>query len=192
MKGHFPDENIKPTPSDKDKWMSTIIKVSAVILVILSIILLIIGLMPHDRVEPTDKTLQGGYSQCYTRIEAKKGDILEMEYEIDGADVAFYLTYGEPWSPGSTDYIEKIEHASSARLQINLDNSGYYYLNFNCNDPSNTGGFNVDLTYKIMDRYSPMHIMFSVLSLVGALILTIIYLWLKKRPSQMERDYIRL
>ncbi|UCG68702.1 MAG: hypothetical protein JSV09_12995 [Thermoplasmata archaeon] len=192
MKGYYPDEDIKSTPSEKKEWMNIIIKVLAIILVVLSMILLIWGLIPHDRVDPTNKTLQGGYTGCYTGVEAKKGDILEIKYYIDGADVTFYLTYGQAWSPGSNDYVKKIEHASSARFQVDIDKSGIYYLNFNCNDPSSSGSFDVDLTYKIMDRYSPIYIVFSVISLVGALILTVIYLWLKKRPPRSDRDYIRL
>jgi hypothetical protein len=192
MKGYYQEEDIKHTPKERDKLMGKIIKLTAGILVILSLILLIFGLMPHERVEPTEKSLQGGYTQCYSSIEAKKGDILEIEYEIDGADVTFYLTYNQPWSTGSEDYIEKIEHASSARLQVIIEKSGFYYLTFNCNDPSTSGSFNVDLTYRILDRYSPLYIMLSVLLLVVALVLTIIYLWQKKRPPKSDRDYIRL
>ena len=191
MRMNYLEVEQEPVKGDKTRTLGLIIKIFAIVLVILSIVLLIYGLIPHDRVETTDTTLSGGVG-CYKRILANKGDILVVDFELDVNDVSFYLTYGGAWCEGNHDYLEKKDHVRSGHLQINIDKSGYYYLNFESNDPSSSSSFHVDLSYKIMDRFSPLHIILGIASLIGGLILTLKYHLFKKKPSDIESDYIRL
>lgn len=186
---HFDDED-ESEVSAKIRRIRIVVKVSAIVLVVLSLVLLIYGLIPHDRVV-SHKSLQGGYVGIYYGIPANKGDIMVIDYEVTGSDTAFYLTYDEAWSEGNQDYIEKRDHARIGHFEVDVERTGLYYLNFESNDPSSSASFNVDLGYKIKDRYSPLHIVLGASALAAALILTFIYLWLKK-ASILERKYIRL
>ncbi len=115
-----------------------------------------------------------------------------MDYTVIGNDVSFYLTYDQAWCEGNHDYLEKKDHVRSGHLKIDIDKSGEYFLNFESNDPSSSSSFYVDLSYKIMDRYSPLYIILGIALLIGGLILTLKYYLLKKKPSDIESDYIRL
>jgi len=185
-------DDLETTAKSKSKLIGTIIKILAVVLIIVSIILLLYGLMPHERVSVKNKTLEGGHVGCYSGILADKGDILVIDFVVEGSDVAFYLTYGQAWCEGNYDALEQKDHVRSGHLKINIEKTGYYYLSFESNDPSSSSSFSVDLSYEIMDRYSPLHIVLGIASLVGGLILTIIYTWVKKRPTVLETEYIRL
>ncbi len=179
------------SPDPKIHRIGIILKALALILVVVSVILLVYGLIPNERIA-SHRDL-GGYSGSSSTIEANKGDIMVIDYEVDGNDVAFYLTYGESWDSGNHDYIEKKDHARFDHFEINVKKSGLYYLNFVNNNPSTSGGFTVDLNYIIMNRYSPLHIIFGVAALVIGLVLTIIYLRFEKRPPILESDsFIRL
>jgi len=181
----------EPPKRDKTRTTGLIIKVFAIVLVILSIVFLIYGLIPHDRVETTDTSLSGGVG-CYKRILANEGDILVVDFTVVGNDVSFYLTYEQAWCEGNRDYLEKKDHVRSGHLQINIEKSGEYYLNFENNDPSSSSSFYVDLSYKIMDRFSPLYIVLGIALLIVGLILTLKYHSIKKKPSDIESDYIRL
>jgi hypothetical protein len=191
MRMNYFDDDLESTKRDKTSTLGLLIKVFAIVLVVISLIFLIYGLIPHDRVPTTHTTLSGGVG-CYKGIPANEGDIMVVDFDVEGNDVSFYLTYGECWSEGNHDYLEKKDHVRSGHLQINIDKTGDYFLNFENNDPSSSSSFNVDLSYKVMDRYSPLHIILGIAFLGGGLILTIIYLWLKKKPSAKEPEYIRL
>lgn len=184
------DDEPEPVKRDKNLTLGIIIKIFAIVLIILSIILLIYGLIPHDRVETTHAKLTGGVA-CYKGIPANKGDIMVVDFTVEDNYVSFYLTYGEAWCDGNYDYLEKKEHVRSGHIEINIEKSGEYFLNFESNNPSSPS-FNVDLSYKIMDRYSPLHIILGAITLATGLILTIIFLWLKKKPTAIESEYIRL
>ena len=152
-----------------------IFKVLALILIVISIILVVFGLLPHDRVPLTDKQLPGGYLGCASTIEANKGDIVIMDYEIEeGTNVDFYLTYAESWRNGNHDYIEKNEHDESGHFEIDIEKSGTYFLNFENSNPSSSEQFPVSLSYKVMNRYSPAHVVFGVILFAVGLILTLI------------------
>lgn len=192
MRMNYIEVEQEPPKRDKQRTLGLIIKIFAVVLVILSIIFLIYGLIPHDRVETTHKTLQGGYVGCYKGIPANEGDILEVDFTVVGNDVSFYLTYEQAWCEGNHDYLVKRDHVRSGNLQINIEKSGEYFLNFESNDPSSSSSFYVDLSYKIMDRFSPLYIILGIAFLIGGLILTLKYHSFKKKPSDIESDYIRL
>lgn len=192
MRTNHYEDDLDTTAKSKSKIIGTIIKIIAVVLIIVSIILLLFGLMPHERVSVKNKTLEGGYVGCYSGISADKGDILIIDFVVEGSDVAFYLTYGQAWCEGNHDALEQKDHVRDGHLEINIEKTGYYYLNFESNDPSSSTSFNVDLSYKIMDRYSPLHIVLGMASLGGGLILTIIYTWVRKKPAVLEPEYIRL
>ncbi len=179
-------------PGTKNRALSLILTILTVILIVLSIVFIVYGLIPRERVPVSDKPLQGGSISCASTIEAYKGDILVIDYTVYGKDVAFYLTYDELWGEGNNDYIEKIDYASSDHIEIEVKNSGFYWVNFEAYEPSSPETFSVDLSYKVMSRYSPLHIVLGVASLVMAIILIIVSHWVKKRPSKQERDYIRL
>ncbi len=182
----------EPVKRDKKRTLGLIIKIFAIVLVILSIILIIYGFIPHDRVPTTRKTLQGGNVAIYYGIPVKESDILVVDFMVEGNDVSFYLTYEQAWSEGNRDYLLKKDHVRTGEMQINIEKSGYYYLNFESNDPSSSSSFQVDLSYKVMDRYSPLHILLGIVCLIGGLLLTLQYHLLKKKPSDIESDYIRL
>lgn len=190
---HHHDENSATPPPKKGK-IGALLKILALIFVVLAIILLIYGLIPHEKFSVSDENKQGGYSGCATSILAKKGDIMIVDYEVQGGDVTFYLTYNELWKGEGQDYIIKRENTITGHLEMDIEKSGFYYLNFENNDPSQYDTFNVNLSYKVMSRYSPMYIIMGVVSLVIAFALIILGAKLKKRPIVVveEEPYIRL
>lgn len=190
MRMNYIEVEEEPVKRDKTRTSRLIVKIFAIVLIILSIVFLIFGLIPQDRVEKTDTTLSGGVGS-YKMILVNEGDILVVDFVVDGNDVSFYITYGGAWIDGNRDYIVKKEHVRSGHLQINIENSGEYFLNFENNDPSSSS-FNVDLSYKIMDRFSPFYIILGIASLIGGLILYLKYHLMKKKPSEIDSDYIRL
>ncbi|UCE73099.1 MAG: hypothetical protein JSV56_08645 [Methanomassiliicoccales archaeon] len=181
------------TPSDKTKIIKFILKFIAIDFLILSIILIVFGLMPHEKIVVNNKPLQPVEIACSHAIELDKGEILVIDYVVQGKDVAFYLTYGDPWQEGNYAYLVKRDHAGNDHIELDAEKSGFYYLNFESNDPSTTGTFSVDLSYKIMDRYSPMYVILGGTSLSFGVLFTILYLWLKKKSAGDEEDeYIRI
>ena len=98
MRMNYIEVEQEPIKRDKKRSIGLIIKIFAMVLVILSIILLIYGFIPHDRVPTTHKTLQGGNVACYSGISVKKSDILVVDFMVEGNDVSFYLTYEQAWS----------------------------------------------------------------------------------------------
>jgi hypothetical protein len=157
-----------------------------------SILLIILGLIPQDKLIVKDKQLQPVEIGISESIELDKGDILILDYAVEGKDAAFYLTYGDPWSAGNQNYIEKKDHARLDHFEIEAENSGFYYLNFQTNDATSSGTFQVTLDYRVQSRFSPIYIFFGIVSLVIGLALTIFYTWLKKSPHVLEDEYIRI
>lgn len=183
--GHYNKES-------KNRKSRTVIKILAVIFVVIAIILIVIGLMPSDRIPRTDRELQGGYLNCFTGIYAEKGDILVIDYTVYGSDVAFYLTADESYCEGNLDYIEKSDHAVNDHFEVNVEKSGYYYMSFESNEPSNTETFTVELSYKLMNTYSPLHLIGGVMSLACGLVFTILFFVLRKRDVVPVQEYIRI
>jgi hypothetical protein len=172
---HYPHEQ-----SGKIRATRITLKIIAIILIILSIVLIIWGLLPHEKIVQNSDL--GGPVACFQGIEAEKGDILVIDYVIEGIDVNFYLTYDRCWQEGNVDPIVEKEHARNDHFEVEITKSGNYYMNFEKSGSSNQGTFDVDLNYKIMDKYSPLHIALGVVCLVVAFILIIISVKLKHYP----------
>ncbi len=164
----------------KIRVIRIIILICAIILIVLSVVLLIWGLIPHDKVVQSNN-LENEMA-CFWGIPADKDDILVIDYIVEGIDVNFYLTYDKCWQEGNVDPIVEKEHARSDHFEVEITKSGYYYMNFESNDPSSQGKFYVDVNYKIMDKYSPLHIAFGVVCLIVAFILIVISVKLKHFP----------
>lgn len=178
-------------PKESSGKLRFIIRLIAIILVVVSILLIIYGLIPYEKVS-SSRILQGGIS-CSSGIDVNEGDILIIDFDVDGPDIDFYLTYERPFDEDEPDYVEKVEHATSEHLEVNIKKSGYYYFNFGCNDPSSSQGFTVDLTYKILGRYSLVYILLGVIFLAVGLVLTMLQHFLKKGPLLSDQDqYIRI
>ncbi len=187
----FNDDGTHPSEVKRRK-KRTILKGLALIMIIVGILLLIFGLLPQERVVVSNKQLQGGYINCFSAIDANEGDILVIDYSIEGPDVTFYLSYEEPCSEDNRDYIEKRDHARNDHLEIDIETTGTYYFTFERNDPASSESFYVDLSYKIMDRYSPVYIILGIMFIILGIVLLIANLILKRRGQDMERDYIRI
>lgn len=192
MQPYHPNDDSAFAPRKKNRAILPLFKILAVVLIAISILLLIYGLIPHERTSVSDESIQGGCLGCASTIYAKKGDILILDYEVTGGDVNFYLTFDESWRSGNRDYIVKKDHAVDDHREIEIENSGYYYLNFESNDPDSSVSFNVNYSYKLLDKYSPLYIILGVISLVCAFILIIIGGKLKRKPLVVETEYIRI
>jgi hypothetical protein len=178
-------------PSKKNKTFGRIIKIAALNFLILSILLIILGLLPTTKyaVSKEFQEVPVGFSQA---VELEKGEVLVIDYSVEGKDSAFYLTYATPWSSGNRDYIEKTDHAGLDHFEVEADKTGFYYMNFQSNDPSSQGTFQVDLEYKVVDRFTPTYIILGITALIVGLGLALFYMWWKKKPHMLEDDYIRL
>ena len=77
-------------------------------------------------------------------------------------------------------------------LEYEAERTGFYYLNFETNDPSTTGTFQVDIEYKIITRFTPTYIIMGITALIVGIGLALFYLWWKKKPHMLEDEYIRL
>ncbi len=97
-------QQMEPThkPPGEHRIIAQAARVCAVIFIVLSIILIIIGLLPHDRIVVENREFTDGFSYGYA-IEVNKGDILIIDYELDGNDAAFYLTYTSSFQQGNRD-----------------------------------------------------------------------------------------
>jgi hypothetical protein len=184
--------HIEVKPSKKNKRIRLLIRLIALNFIIWSILLIILGLMPQDKLVVENKELQPVEIGISESVELEKGEILILDYSLEGKDAAFYLTYGDPWSSSNQEYLEKKDHASLDHFEIEAENSGFYYLNFQSNDVSSSGTFQVTMSYKVQSRFSPIYIFFGIVSLVIGLALTIFYVWLKKSPHVLEDEYIRI
>jgi preprotein translocase subunit SecG len=191
MQPPYHEPVIQGKPSKKNKTFGRIIKIMAFVLLILSIVFIILGLMPQTKYE-VSKPLQPVEVGSSHAVDLEKGEILVLDYSVEGKDAAFYLTYGDPWDPGNGDYIEKKDHASIDHFEIEAENSGLHYLNFQSNDPSSHGTFQVDLHYKVMSRFTPTYIILGITFLIVGLGLALFYLWWKKKPHMLGDEYIRL
>jgi hypothetical protein len=187
-----PEHEIEVQPSKKNKRFGRIIKLMALNFLVLSILLIILGLLPQNKVVVSDYALQPVEVATSSAIEMEKGEILVIDYSVEGKDAAFYLTYGESWASGNHDYIAKRDHANLDHFEIDAEKTGFYYLNFESNNPSTQGTFQVTLSYKIMTRFTPLYIIYGVTALIVGMGLAIFYLWWKKKPHMMGDEYIRL
>ncbi|UCE37293.1 MAG: hypothetical protein JSW00_17750 [Thermoplasmata archaeon] len=193
MEPIYLDEENAPEKDSKNNKLGLVLKAIAMIMLILSLVLLAYGLIPQEKFPPRSKHLQGGNTGCFTRIDANEGDILIIDYTVVGTDVSFYLTYGESWCEGNYDYIVKSDSARDDHFEVNIKETGYYYLSFERNEVSNTDSFEVDLSYKILSRFSPLYLVLGAICLIIGIVLTVIYLVLKRKPSLSEEDsYIRI
>ena len=159
MRPPYVEPEIEVKPSKKNITLGRIIKILALVFLILSITFIILGLMPQTKYG-VKKPLQPVEVATSHAVDLQKGEILVLDYSVEGKDASFYLTYSVPWSAGSGDYIEKNDHAVVDHLEYEADKTGFYYLNFESNDPSTSGTFQVDLEYQpsetITDRL-PLH-----------------------------------
>lgn len=184
---------IEVKPSKKNKRFGTLIKLMALNFLVLSILLIVLGLVPQQKPGGvSDYPLQAVEVGTSHAVDIEKGEILIIDYSVEGKDAAFYLTYGDSWSSGNHDYIVKKDHATIDHFEIDVDKTGFYYLNFESNTPSSQGTFQVTLSYKILTRFTPFYIISGITSLLVGLGLTIFYLWWKKKPHMLEDEYIRL
>jgi hypothetical protein len=191
MRMDYYQEPSTPPPKEPSGKLRQIIRIIAIVLVVVSIILIIYGLIPYEKVS-NNRTLQGGLS-CSSGIDVDEGDILVIDFEVDGPDVDFYLTFEQPYNEDNQEYIEKVEHATNEHLEVNIKKSGFYYFNFGCDQPSSSNGFIVDLNYKILGRYSLVYILLGVIFLAIGLVLTMLQHFLKKGPLLSDQDqYIRI
>lgn len=178
-------QHVKPArePINVKKLISQTTKVFAVIFIILSIILIIIGLLPHDRIVVKNREFTDGFSYGYA-IDANKGDILIIDYELTGNDAAFYLTYGSSFQQGNQDYILVREHAYNNHFEHDVKKSGMYWLNFESNavTATNPGLFSVKLSYRIMSRYSPTYVGYGIISLIIGVLMIITYSRVREKP----------
>lgn len=193
MHPEHPEHGIEVQPSKKNKRFGTLVKLMALNFLILSILLIVLGLIPQQKPGGvSDYALQAVEVGTSHAVDIEKGEILIIDYSVEGKDTAFYLTYGESWSSGNHDYIEKKDHATIDHFEVDIDKTGFYYLNFESNAPSSQGTFQVTLSYKILTRFTPFYIISGITSLLVGLGLTIFYLWWKKKPHMMEDEFIRL
>jgi hypothetical protein len=184
---------IEVKPSKKNKRFGTLVKLMAVNFLILSILLIVLGLIPQQKPGGVDEyPLQPVEVGTSHAVDIEKGEILIIDYSVEGKDASFYLTYGNSWSSGNHDYIVKKDHATIDHFEVDIDKTGFYYLNFEGNPSSPQGTFQVTLSYKILTRFTPFYIISGITSLLVGLGLTIFYLWWKKKPHMMEDEYIRL
>jgi hypothetical protein len=191
MRMDYYQEPETPPTKEPSGRLRMIIRIIAIVLVVVSIILIVYGLIPYEKVS-NDRTLQGGIS-CSSGVDVDEGDILVIDFTVDGPSVDFYLTFEQPYDEDDNGYVKKIEHATDEHLEVNIEKSGFYYFNFGCNEPSSSQGFLVDLNYKILGRYSLIHILLGVIFLVVGLVLTMLQHFLKKGPLLSEQDqYIRI
>jgi hypothetical protein len=191
MRPPYKEPEIEVKPSKKNINMGRIIRILALVFLILSITFIILGLMPQTKYV-VKKPLQPVEVATSHAVDLQKGEILVLDYSVEGKDAAFYLTYSVPWSSGGVDYIEKNDHAVVDHLEYEADKTGFYYLNFESNDPSTSGTFQVDLEYKVVSRFTPTLIIIGITALIVGVGLALIYLWWKKKPHMMEDEYIRL
>jgi uncharacterized membrane protein len=165
MRMDYYQEPSTPPSKEPSGKLRQIIRVIAIVLVVVSIILIIYGLIPYEKVS-NNRTLQGGLS-CSSGIDVNEGDILVIDFEVDGPDVDFYLTYEQPYDEDDQDYIEKVEHATDEHLEVNIKKSGF--------------------------RYSLVYILLGVILLAIGLVLTLLQHFLKKGPLLSDQDqYIRI
>jgi hypothetical protein len=165
------------------KLIAQVARICAVIFIALSIILIIIGLLPHDRIVVENREFTDGFSYGYA-IEANKGDILIIDYELEGNDAAFYLTYTTSYQQGNRDYILMREHAYNNHFELDVKKSGLYWLNFESNavTGSNPGIFSVKLSYRVMSRYSLTYVGYSIITLVIGVLMIILYSRVREKP----------
>lgn len=148
--------------------------------------------MPQTNFE-VSKPMNGIPVAASQAVELQKGEVLVIEYSVEGKDAAFYLTYGSPWSSGNNEYIVKMDHAGLDHFEVEADKTGFYYMNFQSNDPSSHGTFDVDpLNYKVVTRFTPTYIIFGITSLIVGLGLALFYIGWKKKPHLLEDEYIRI
>jgi hypothetical protein len=185
---HEPEIEIKP--SKKNKTMGRIIKIMALNLLILSILLMILGLLPQTR-DPVSKAFQPVEVATSEGVTLEKGEILVVDYYIEGKDTSFYLTIGQPWQSSGENYLVKREHSVTDHIEYEAQWSGLYYMNFESKD-SSSETFQVEMDYKIVTRFTPIYILMGVTALIVGVGLAVFYIWWKKKPHMMEDDYIRL
>jgi hypothetical protein len=177
-------------PSKKNKTMGRIIKIMAFNFLILSIVLIVFGLLPQSR-HPVSRTFQPVEVATSEAVDLEKGEILVIDYYIEGKDTSFYLTIGNPWQSSGGNYLEKREHSVTDHIEYEAPWSGLYYMNFESTD-SSSETFQVEMDYKIVTRFSPFYILMGVTALIVGVGLAVFYIWWKKKPHMMEDEYIRL
>ena len=170
-------------PPKERRLIAQAARICAVIFIVLSIILIIIGLLPHDRIVVENREFTDGFSYGYA-IDANVGDIIIIDYELDGNDAAFYLTYATSYQQGNRDYILMREHAYNNHFEHDVKKSGHYWINFESNavTDTNPGLFNVKLSYRVMSRYSPTHVGFGIISIIIAVLMIILYSRVREKP----------
>jgi hypothetical protein len=124
-------------------------------------------------------------------VDLEKGEILVLDFSIEGKDASFYLTYSRPYSPTDGDYIEKKEHAVVEHIEHEAENTGLYYLNFHSTG-QNQGTFQANLEYEVRTRFTPTFIIMGITALIVGIGLAVFYLWWRKKPHMMEDEFIRL
>ncbi len=183
-----PELDIKP--SKKNKTMGRIIKIMAFNFLILSIILIIFGLLPQAR-SPVSKTFQPVEVATSEAVDLEKGEIIVVDYYIEGKDTSFYLTFERPWQSSAGNYLEKREHSVTDHIEYEAQWAGLYYLNFESKD-SSSETFQVEMDYKIVTRFTPIYFIMGATSLIIGVGLAVFYIWWKKKPHMLEDEYIRL
>jgi len=179
--GHYLDP--PRAPRDIKRLISITARVLAAVFVVLSIILIIIGLLPHDRIVVEDREFTDGFSYGYA-VDANKGDILIIDYELEGNDAAFYLTYQTSYQQGNRDYILMREHAYNNHFELDVKKSGLYWFNFESNAVSDTnpGLFSVKLSYRVMSRYTPTYVGYGIVTLIIGVLMIILYSRVREKP----------
>ena len=170
-------------PPNVKRLIAHAARVCAVIFIALSIILIIIGLLPHDRIVVENREFKDGFSYGYA-INANIGDIIIIDYELSGNDAAFYLTYATSYQQGNRDYIFMREHAYNNHFELDVKKSGLYWINFESNavTDTNPGLFSVKLSYRVMSRYSPTHVGLGIISLIIGVLMIILYSRVREKP----------
>jgi hypothetical protein len=192
MQPPYHEPVIQGKPSKKNKAFGRIIKSMALGSLILSILFIMMGLLLPQTLHGASKPIYGISVASSEALEVQKGEILVIDYSVEGKDAAFYLTYGAPWSTENQDYIVKMDHAGLDHFEVEAEKTGFYFMNFQSNDPSSHGTFNVDLEYKVISRFTPTYIILGITALIVGLGLALFYMGWKKKPHMLEDEYIRI